>query len=44
MLEKLAISGVEILPYPFFPARGVDYYQAQIESVLKKYLSLRGAL
>lgn len=43
-LEKLAISGVEILPYPFFPARGVDYYQAQIESVLKKYLSLRGAL
>jgi hypothetical protein len=43
-LEGLAQTGVQICTYPYFPGRGAEYYQAQLEFTVRDYYKERGVL
>lgn len=43
-LDALTKSGVDICTYPYFPARGAEFYQGQVERAVKDYFKSRGVL
>jgi hypothetical protein len=43
-LEALQAKAVTLTPYPFVPGRGPEYYQAQLESIVRELYKPWGAL
>ncbi len=43
-LDELSNTGVEICTYPYYPGRGSEYYQAQLEHAVRDFYNERGVL